>query len=68
MKSQFKIGDRVSVIPRFGEAGTIKEIKSKKFGIKFNGLPFVLWYYEKELKHIPKHSKEIIWFKMPQPY
>lgn len=47
---KFKVGDRVSVPVRFGETGTIKELKDGRYGVEFHNLPFTLWYDENELR------------------
>lgn len=47
---KFKVGDRVSVPVRFGETGTVKELKDGRYGVEFHNLPFTLWYDENELR------------------
>jgi hypothetical protein len=63
-----KIGDKVSVSVRFGETGTIKEIKPEQenpFGIEFHNLPFVLFFKESEIRPIKHGDKGFSWFRMP---
>ena len=58
-KLKFKIGDKVSVPVRFGETGTVKEIKDGRYGVEFLNLPFTLWYDESEL--LPQAGKGFSW-------
>ena len=48
---KFKVGDRVSVPVRFGETGTVKELKDGRYGVTFKNLEWTLWYDENELRH-----------------
>lgn len=56
---KFKVGDRVSVPVRFGETGTVKELKDGRYGVEFHNLPFTLWYDENELR--PQTGKGFSW-------
>lgn len=60
---KFKVGDRVSVPVRFGETGTVKEIKDGRYGVEFHNLPMTLWYDENELR--PQTGQGFSWFRMP---
>jgi hypothetical protein len=61
--SKFKIGDKVSVPVRFGETGTVKEIKDGRYGVEFHNLPMTLWYDDNELR--PQTGQGFRWFRMP---
>lgn len=57
--TKFKVGDRVSVPVRFGETGTVKELKDGRYGVEFHNLPMTLWYDENELR--PQVGKGFSW-------
>lgn len=58
---KFKVGDRVSVPVRFGETGTVKELKDGRYGVEFHNLPFTLWYDENELR--PQVGQGFSWVR-----
>lgn len=68
-KSSFVIGDRVSVIPRFGESGEIVGINMdspKPYEILFKNLNMTLWYDATELRKLHIGEASWNWFRMPE--
>ena len=61
--AKYKIGDRVSVPCRFGETGTVKEIKKGRYGVEFHNLDMTLWYDENELN--PQTGHGFSWYRTP---
>ena len=57
----YKIGDKVSVRPRFGETGTITEIKDGRYGINFHNLDMTLWYDQNEIA--PQSGEGFSWYR-----
>lgn len=62
-KYKYKIGDKVSVTVRFGETGTVKELKDGRYGVEFRNLPMMLWYDENELRR--QVGKGFTWARRP---
>jgi len=64
---KFAVGDKVSVIPRFGESGEVVAIHPEHencYEIKFHNLDMTLFFNEKELRELK--GKGFSWFRMPQ--
>jgi hypothetical protein len=66
MTDKIKIGDKVSVICRFGETGTIKEINktTKEYGIEFDNLSFLLYYKKHEFRKLNSGEQAFSWFRI----
>jgi len=65
----FAIGDKVRVSVRFGESGTITEIKPAQenpYGVRFHNLDMTLFYKAEELQPLGPGEKGFSWFRMPQ--
>lgn len=61
----FKVGQKVKVPVRFGEAGEIVDIVHSRFGVRFTNLPFTLFYSETELRALEPKEKAWSWYRLP---